>query len=403
MGTFAFLVVLGKHTPFYRVVYEHVPGMGFFRLSQRYLCVFELVLVVFAAHGFDLVRAKWKHRRAHALIVVVALADAYGLNAGQNSTYSASAWMRPPATVEFLRQHPGAIVYTPFSTPLHRHVFQLTSGVDPEPYFALRGLLQPDLNALWGIRSAGGHAGTGPTWSIAVSQVGMWHDQVWNEVLNNPRVRQTPSHLTLSDAIKISAAQGVDFVLLGTERPDLEALTLGHSELDGIHVYALPGVPDAYLATHAGIDTSGDNRRLIVLDSNYRLGESVVLHESMERLREVMRAQHTAAAERVPSTLTWRARRPSYHSWLVQSQGQWLVDIDTYTPDWQAMVDGRSSTLVRANTRQRAVFVPPGQHTVEMVLRPAAMWWGRGLSIGGLLLVVLMLAGLHVAKPKLAA
>ncbi len=43
---------------------------------------------------------------------------------------------------------------------------------------------------------------------------------------------------------------------------------------------------------------------------------------------------------------------------------------DTYDPGWQAIIDGSSTTLYRADYAFRAVAVPPGEHNVRMVYWP---------------------------------
>jgi uncharacterized membrane protein YfhO len=63
-----------------------------------------------------------------------------------------------------------------------------------------------------------------------------------------------------------------------------------------------------------------------------------------------------------------------------------LVLADAHDPGWRASVDGKPATLLRANVAFRAVPVPAGRHTVELVYRPRRLL--LGLAVSGLAAVV---------------
>ncbi|MDM8531273.1 YfhO family protein [Anaerolineales bacterium HSG25] len=75
-----------------------------------------------------------------------------------------------------------------------------------------------------------------------------------------------------------------------------------------------------------------------------------------------------------------------------------LVLLDTYYPGWQAYIDGEAQPTYRAYYRNRAIYLPAGQHTVQFIYQPTsfyigllcamfglslciwAIWWGRRVS-----------------------
>jgi hypothetical protein len=65
-----------------------------------------------------------------------------------------------------------------------------------------------------------------------------------------------------------------------------------------------------------------------------------------------------------------------------------LVLGDVYYPGWQAFVDGRETTIYRANYVMRAVFVPEGEHVVEFYYRPLSLKIGAILSLMAFVFVV---------------
>lgn len=61
---------------------------------------------------------------------------------------------------------------------------------------------------------------------------------------------------------------------------------------------------------------------------------------------------------------------------------------DVYHPDWQATVNGQPAPIVVANYAFRAVYLEPGQHTIEMRFAPSG--WGAGLAATATALVALI-------------
>jgi uncharacterized membrane protein YfhO len=75
----------------------------------------------------------------------------------------------------------------------------------------------------------------------------------------------------------------------------------------------------------------------------------------------------------------------------------YLVLADTWYPGWRATVDGEPVEILRANYGFRAVRLEAGEHTVEMVYRPASVLVGGALSIAALAVIAV---GLVLARKK---
>lgn len=73
-------------------------------------------------------------------------------------------------------------------------------------------------------------------------------------------------------------------------------------------------------------------------------------------------------------------------------RGGLLVLTDQYYPGWQARVDGALAPIVRADYLFRGVPVPPGEHRVEFVYRPAS--FRTGASISSLALATILVLAL---------
>jgi hypothetical protein len=68
----------------------------------------------------------------------------------------------------------------------------------------------------------------------------------------------------------------------------------------------------------------------------------------------------------------------------------YLVLADTWYPGWRAQVDGEPVELLRANYTFRAVQLDAGEHTVEMIYRPVSVAIG---AVSSLVATVLLAAG----------
>ncbi|HEY47920.1 MAG: hypothetical protein AMJ88_00905 [Anaerolineae bacterium SM23_ 63] len=64
-------------------------------------------------------------------------------------------------------------------------------------------------------------------------------------------------------------------------------------------------------------------------------------------------------------------------------RGSWLLLSDTWYPGWSAELDGAKTRLYKADYLFRAVWVPPGKHSVEFRYRSPLFFFGAVLSVLG--------------------
>ncbi len=75
-----------------------------------------------------------------------------------------------------------------------------------------------------------------------------------------------------------------------------------------------------------------------------------------------------------------------------------LILSETHYPGWRAAIDGQPAPLLRANYVLRAVPVPAGEHTVELVFWPVTFTIGAVISAFTLAIVAILLIGYRRKK-----
>jgi hypothetical protein len=67
-----------------------------------------------------------------------------------------------------------------------------------------------------------------------------------------------------------------------------------------------------------------------------------------------------------------------------------VIASEAYFPGWKATVDGAPAPIYEAYTFLRGVVAETGRHRIEVRYRPAAVFWGAGMSGLGVLAACLM-------------
>lgn len=376
----AFLMVLGRNTPFFKLAWTVVPGMRVFRLPTRFLVLTDLALCVLAGLGLtaltERARGAWARALAPA-VFVFAVGNLWWVQARQNPVGDASAWMSPPATVRAIRaDHELARVYTLRPFTRHLEAYQRSGWSDLTALHAHRAFLAPNSNLVWGIASAGGYLGLYTRWAVAVWGGHTGEIGVLNRTIARGQIR--PSFFGLLRMFNVR-------YLIAAEPLDGPGVTRVPEGSEGrATLFRLEGtLPRAWWVGTARPVHNGDEATAWMLGDTFDPRFEVIVHGSR------------TAAELAPSPPGARGavRMVRYGASRVEMLAEadaagWLVLSDSYYPGWEATVDGRPASIVRANLNARAVRLAAGTHRVVMTFRAPMFWRGVGLSLVGLVLLL---------------
>lgn len=89
--------------------------------------------------------------------------------------------------------------------------------------------------------------------------------------------------------------------------------------------------------------------------------------------------------EALPQIMEYLPNRVTLKATLLEKG--YLVLADTYYPGWRVYVDGKERKIYKANYIQRAVYLEPGEHTVEFIYSPLSFRIGLMLSLSTLIII----------------
>jgi hypothetical protein len=169
--------------------------------------------------------------------------------------------------------------------------------------------------------------------------------------------------------------QGLDDLRLDEELPSLFP--------EPILVWRVPApLPRARVVAGVRVG-NGANAFAALLDPSFDPEAEVLLPEGTPRAAPAGFVGRCRLVRRTPDRIVLEASA---------SAPAHVVVADAYDPGWKATVDGRPTSVRRANVGFQAVGVPPGRHVVEMVYRPRSVRWGAAVSAAAVLGLLLAFA-----------
>jgi hypothetical protein len=117
----------------------------------------------------------------------------------------------------------------------------------------------------------------------------------------------------------------------------------------------------------------------------FRRGEPVVLDRRLER------AGVPAAASASAARIVNESSDAMDIDATVSGADGYLVVLDSYSDDWQAIVDGEAAPIARAHLLFRALHLAPGTHHVRFEYKPQALRVGVMLTLASLVVALVLL------------
>lgn len=401
------LLALGRHTPVFPWLFEHVPTFDWFQAPGRWLAVTTVALSALAGMGAQEWIGAGPARRRGALAAVLGLAVALGglvaprMAPGIKATFG-------PATVRFgltLAATGGLLVLRPGRNDrLPGRCWQgamlLTVLLDLAAFGW--GLVPSVDRALYGghsataesLRANGGFVRTfwpaggspEPGYDLKFNRYfrfdgyGPHQFAFWWSLRESmlPNLGMLDGVASANNFDPLLVEWYADFARTAERAP---------------HLLPAMGITHLITATAAGevwvTRLAGSLGRAWVVPAARALPEAQMLAElsraDFDPAGEVLVDQQVATERPLGNRIRYHVvlqdfpNRVTIHATL--DQPGYLVLADIWYPGWRASVDGKSVALWRANYAFRAVRLETGEHQVEMAYRPWSVQVGAALSL----------------------
>lgn len=398
----AYLCVLGGATPFFRIVYELVPGMKMFRFPTRFLIVVELGLAALAAVGLTRLQAdlawRWPPPSRAPLLIAIAICAGTALDLfihqpRQNPMVPAAQWMAAPPTVDVVKGDTSQPrTFTPRQRDLHRRAFQLAHGwSNVDPYFEIRDVLQPNTGGgFWNTPSADCYAGIAARWYV----------DVWGDHNREASLVSLLAALDFENRVlrvhpalpKIMKTYGVTHVLSPYPQEQGAALPLVR-RAGSAYVYRIDGAARVRVVRAARHMKSDQDTARRLLDATFDPDREILLYDAPDSLHPVMDDSAAAASSMAPGTAAIvRENTREVVIAATSPEDAFLLLADTFYPGWTARVDGAATPIYRANHAVRGIQLPKGSQEVRFTYEAPGFALGLRISVVAMALLLLWTA-----------
>jgi hypothetical protein len=443
-------LALGENNAWYRWFFDSVPGFDTFRVPARWLFLWQLGVSVLAVLGADWIgrgaRVDLRRRDIWPRATLVALVLAIGL-AWQQDQGEPFPQRRTPAAwagIAAATLAAGALATLDRTRAAGVLLVGLTAvelfvaaDASPARQAPPAELDSPGVAAAWLREHADSSArilsAARPEYASsyepdARAALGAFPENVVRSLLVAWKWRDT---LAPNEPLQlgIRSADGYDGGVLPLQRfVQLSELLVASPRPDGVLLSRLSTLPSSraldlvgvrYLVTNDGAPAPNDAVRVALGDLDvYERRSSAAMTTVMFRARQPLpddQAQVRLGEPTFdPNAELVLAPDPSAQSLVSDRSGQavapaaadaehwrarvtlpeagYLLQREAWYPGWRARVDGQDAPVVRADLLFRAVFVPAGEHDVELYFDSSTVRLGALISLLGLVAVAALLA-----------
>jgi hypothetical protein len=403
MTLVAYLFVLGRATPVFRIAYLVIPGMKLFRFPTRFLIVVELGLALLAAIGLTRLGADLKRRLpasprlARGIVLAICAGTALDLfihQPRQNPMVPAQRWLAAPATANVV--HADSAQPRTF-TPRHRNLHVKTFGVahgwsNVEPFFELRDLLEPNTGGgFWNTPSADCYAGIAASWYVNV-----WGDHNREAMMSLLAYLDFGAQTLRTHPVlpRVLRTYGVTHVLSPYPQQSAVFALVRHDK--NAYVYRVDGAERVRFVRASRRVSTDEEGAKFLLAAGFDPDREVLLHDAPEAVRPTVDGEAAIASEPLATARPTAGRPVVTHEDSRQltidaeaPEDGFLLVADTFYPGWTAQVDGEPSLVYRANISVRAIQLPKGRHEVRFTYE--APGFARGVQVTVLAIALLVM------------
>lgn len=402
LGVFSLLLMLGKFTPLFGLLWSNLPGFGLFRFPTRFNLFLTFSLAVFAGAGVQLLLEKLQKNyqeppslaetspeegttefhlswpldplKTQALIIGFLVLDLFVFGKNYLGAIQTSVFLKTPQTVGFLEDYEKtATPYRLWSTTQYLESPYQTLGwkYHLDPLVNIHEAIPPNTNIFYNLSS--------------------FSDRGWFEGGLSLRRRNQLERYLLNQASnpylfgKILGLANVKYLLTFSEIENSELLMIKEVNLGKdfglpLRIYENKQVlPRFYYVPEAKIVAKEAAVFEELFSDNYYPLKTVLLEKPLKKSLPSFAGAIEEFRKDNKISMQKYANSEVFLETDLKNEG-FLVLSDSFYPGWKAAVDNKPVEILQANYLFRAIQMNPGKQTVRFYYDPLPFKIGAIIS-----------------------
>ncbi len=414
LSVFSLLLMLGKFTPVFGLIWSSVPGFSLFRFPTRFNLFLIFSLALLTGVGVEMLlsrlqknyqevtpadnanqpefRLSWPldSLKTQALILVFLVVDLFVFGKNYLGTLETKSFLQKPKSVEFLEKDSSLYRIWNVSQYMDNPYQLIGWKTNTVPLLAIHEAIPPNNNLIYNLAS--------------------FSDRGWFEGgLSFQRRNMLERYLTeqAQDPYKLGQLLGmanVKYILNfseinNTEIPLVKEINLGKDFGLTLKIYENKQVlPRAYFVPEAKVIKEEKAMFNELTTGNFYPLKTVLLENQPPKPLPPFTGAVDSFAKNNSVIINQYTSQNIIVTTDIKNDGV-LVLSDSYYPGWKATIDGKKTEILRANYLFRAVELSPGKHVVRFYYEP--LYFKIGAIISGLTVIaVLIFLVIYFLKAK---
>jgi len=413
LALFSTVLMLGRFTPIYALLWQLLPGFQLFRFPTRFNLFLIFSLSILSGYGASLLlkkligfknlplvsqtkrsddtRFSWplSIRQTQAMIIGFILIDLFVFASAYIAYVPLDKFQQEPAIVKRLAEDRSFFRIYNLTQYTQSPYQTLGWKRDQDAILAIRDAIPPNNNLLYNLASFADRGwfegGLGLTRRNRLENYLLYENQdpvVTGKILGIFNVKYITS---FSES-------------LGIEIEKIEEYDLGKQFATSLKLFKNNMVmPRVSFVPEAEVIQDGEAILRRLSHTEFLPTKTVILEDQPHTIPEKFTGIMDAFREENPLTiLSYKDQEVTIEA-DIKNHG-FLVLSDLFYPGWKAQVDGTSQPILKANYLVRALELEPGKHTIRFWFAPTSFQIGKLISLVALLILMIIFFGNIVTR-----
>jgi len=361
------LLVLGRYSPIFFVYF--FPPFNFFQIPARFLILLIFSLSVLAGYGLEILPLKKVNRSALIfLLIVFSFASSMFILNLYHPTVAVKDFLKSPESANFLKGKTGRIYQLGASWPYIKQL-QTQGWQDISYYLYAKNSLDADINILYGLVQTGVYD------ALLTKRQKLIQSLLVNEAKGNLVNLTAVSSLLHKKILNLTSTRYLISPFQFSD-PDLKLIKkispAKDKDWDPFCIYENKGyLPRIRFVNNYQVVKDEEEALKVMSSEKFNPETTAVVEGNLVGKTFGLSSNKINLIKDTDEELIFNVKN---------DKDGLLIVADSFYPGWQALVDGRQTTIYPANINQRAIFVKDGDHQIKLDFLPQSFVIGKKIT-----------------------